>query len=55
MLAPILNEHALITVDPVAEGECLLNISQQMSNTVQVKVMAGGKFRIAGNLRMQKQ
>ncbi|MEP7141917.1 MAG: hypothetical protein ABI707_03550, partial [Ferruginibacter sp.] len=39
-----------IIIDPVANGECLLNISQRIAGGSNLQVTAGKKFRIAGNL-----
>ena len=41
---------AMIIIDPIPSGECVLNIAQHISNSAQLKVNANKKFRVMGNL-----
>ncbi len=42
-----------IVIDPVSNGECVLNVTQTVSNGASISVNAGKKFRIPGLLHMQ--
>ena len=42
-----------ILIDPVAGGECVLNVSQTISSGSKITVIAGKKFTIPGNLTIQ--
>ena len=43
-----------IIVYPVANGECVLNVSQTVSSAGSIVVVTGRKFRIVGNLTIQQ-
>jgi hypothetical protein len=43
----------LIVIDPVAGGECLLNITMTVPSSGSITVMSGKRFRIPGNLVIQ--
>lgn len=43
----------LIVIDPVAGGECLLNITVTVPSSGSVTVISGKRFRIPGNLVIQ--
>lgn len=43
----------LIIIDPVAGGECLLNVTMTVSSSGSVTVISGKRFRIPGNLVIQ--
>ncbi|TAD84023.1 MAG: hypothetical protein EAY75_13865 [Bacteroidetes bacterium] len=44
-----------IVIDPVANCECVLNISQVVAQNARISVVSGKKFIIVGNLVIQKQ
>lgn len=46
-----LGEH--IIIDPVAGGECVLDVSMTITSAGSITVMAGKRFRIPGNLIIQ--
>ena len=46
----ILPNKSEIIIDPIVTGECILNVSQQVSSGAQVIVNTGKKFRMLGNL-----
>ena len=46
----IVSGNVLIIINPVANGECVLNIQQQVSNGATIKVLPGKNFRITGDL-----
>ena len=48
-----LSGNMFIVIDPVAGGECVLNVPQKIGSNMQVSVKAGKKFRVNGNLRIQ--
>lgn len=51
MIPPVMitgNEE--IIIDPTSNGECILNILQQVTGNARITVKAGKKFRINGNL-----
>jgi hypothetical protein len=41
---------ATIIIDPIAEGECVLDVQQHISNNATLTVAEGKLFRIQGNL-----
>lgn len=43
----------LIVIDPIVEGECLLNVTMTVSTSSSVTVISGKRFRIPGNLIIQ--
>jgi Pregnancy-associated plasma protein-A len=43
----------LIIIDPVVEGECLLNITMTVSSSTSITVLSGKRLRIPGNLIIQ--
>ena len=49
----ILPKTALIIIDPLQTGECVLNVSQTISPGAAIKVLANKKFRIPQNLLLQ--
>ena len=48
----ILSGNALIIIDPVVNGECVLNTSQKLVNGAILKVMENKKFRIEGSFEL---
>ena len=48
----VLQKEAIITVNPVAGGECVLNVSQTITSGTNIKIPANVKFRIVGNLEI---
>lgn len=48
-----LTGNAQVIIDPVPQGECILNISQYFGNQVKLTVKDNKKFRIQGNLQIQ--
>ena len=50
----ILDKEATIIINPVAGGECILNIPQTISSGTNLKVATNAKFRIMGNLTIQQ-
>lgn len=46
----IISGNASIVIDPVAGGECVLNVEQHITAGVNVVVKEGKRFRIAGSL-----
>jgi hypothetical protein len=50
---PILPPGDLIIIDPVAGGECLLNVTMTVSTSASITVISGKRFRIPGNLIIQ--
>ncbi|MGG9972550.1 hypothetical protein ACQ33O_12220, partial [Ferruginibacter sp. SUN002] len=51
--SPLTAACAEIIIDPVANGECVLNKTQEMKPGTKITVKAGKKFRIPGNLEIQ--
>jgi dienelactone hydrolase len=49
-----LSGNMFIIIDPVAGGECILNVPQQIGNSTQVIVNANKKLIINGNLVISK-
>jgi CubicO group peptidase (beta-lactamase class C family) len=49
----ILATGAQIIIDPITNGECILNSTQTITNGSSLKVINGKKMRIPGNLLMQ--
>ncbi len=47
---PVLAGNEQIIIDPVVNGECVLNVLQQVSNNVKVIVKTGKNFRVMANL-----
>jgi Pregnancy-associated plasma protein-A len=43
----------LIVIDPIAGGECLLNVTMTVSSSGSITVVSGKRFRIPGNLIIQ--
>ncbi len=50
---PSMLSGGYIFIDPVAEGECVLNVEQRVSDKNKFIVNAGKKFRITGALALQ--
>ena len=48
----VLSGNAEIIIDPVVNGECVLNIAQQLNNPSKLTVKLGKKFRITGDLKI---
>lgn len=46
----VLTGSAEIIIDPVVNGECVLNVVQQINNNAKLTVKLGKKFRVIGNL-----
>ena len=46
--------NASIIIDPPADGECVLNVMQQIGNGVNFTIKEGKKFRILGGLIISK-
>jgi hypothetical protein len=46
--------NASIVIDPPADGECVLNVMQQIGGSVSLTVKEGRKFRILGSLIISK-
>lgn len=40
----------IILIDPVGDGECILNTEQHINNGAQLKINTGKKFRVTGNV-----
>jgi hypothetical protein len=51
---PVLTGAVTIVIDPPANGECVLNIQQSISNGATLRVMENKKFRITGNLSIRQ-
>jgi hypothetical protein len=49
-----LTDNAEIVIDPPLDGECVLNIVQHIGNNSILTVKTGKKFRITGNLQINK-
>lgn len=52
MPPPVIKQNEQIIINPVAGGECILNVVQQVRNGAQVKVMANKKFTVLGNINI---
>ncbi|MBL0359312.1 MAG: DUF5060 domain-containing protein [Chitinophagaceae bacterium] len=50
----ILTGGTTIVIDPPANGECVLNIQQSITNGATLRVMANKKFRVLGALTIQQ-
>jgi photosystem II stability/assembly factor-like uncharacterized protein len=48
----VLSGNAIIIINPIANGECVADSPQQVTNGAVFKVLPGKKFRIAGNLEI---
>ena len=48
----VLSGNAMILIDPPVNGECVLNVAQQVVNGAVMKVAAGKRFRVVGNLNI---
>ena len=48
----ILPANQQIIIDPIVTGECVLNVTQQITNNSSLIVRPGKKFRIYGNLNV---
>lgn len=46
----VLSGNAMIIIDPAGNGECVLNINQQVTSGAIFKVFPGKKLTVAGNL-----
>ncbi|MBK7677891.1 MAG: hypothetical protein IPP02_08560 [Chitinophagaceae bacterium] len=46
----ILSGNAMIVINPAGSGECVLNISQQVTGTAIFKLVSNKKFTVAGSL-----
>lgn len=42
-----------IIINPTSNGECILNVTQTISQGASIKVLTGKKFRVPGNLIVQ--
>jgi len=50
----ILSGNAMIIIDPVVNGECVLNIQQKIINGAVLKIMDNKKFRVVGGCKIVK-
>lgn len=50
----ILSGNAMIIIAPMAGGECVLNVSQQLTNGSILKVMENKKFRVKGKCEISR-
>ncbi len=46
----VLSGNAIIIINPVTNGECVVDITQQVTNGALFKISPGKKIRISGNL-----
>lgn len=53
-IPPSILSGGSIFIDPVVNGECVLNVEQRVNNKNVIIVNAGKKFRIAGELRLNE-
>lgn len=54
LLPPALADQRVeILINPIVGGECILNIPQTINNGGKLKIMAGKKFRVIGNMLTQ--
>jgi hypothetical protein len=49
----VLNNGSQIIIDPLSNGECILNIPQTISQGSSIIVNTGKLFKILGNLQIQ--
>jgi CubicO group peptidase (beta-lactamase class C family) len=49
----ILSGNAQIIIDPILNGECILNVPQIVSTGSSISVATGKKFRVTGSLKIQ--
>jgi hypothetical protein len=49
----ILPSGSQIVIDPIINGECLLNIQQTISSGASMRVKTSKKLRVTGNLVWQ--
>ncbi|MBC7867478.1 MAG: hypothetical protein H7X88_08080, partial [Gloeobacteraceae cyanobacterium ES-bin-316] len=50
----VLPAGSTIVIDPIVNGECILNINQQVTNGAYFNVLTGKKLLIPGNLNIQQ-
>jgi hypothetical protein len=50
----ILTGNAEIIISPVTNGECIVNVSQQISAGTKITVKQGKKIRLPGNLQIEQ-
>lgn len=50
---PILTTGNTILIDPLTDGECVLNVKQTVATGATLKVLSGKNFRVMGNLDVQ--
>jgi hypothetical protein len=46
----VIQNNEQIIINPVAGGQCILNVVQQVKNDSQIKVLANKNFKILGNI-----
>ncbi len=49
----VLPQGATILIDPVVDGECVLNTFQTIASNAAIKIKAGKKFKVQNNLTIQ--
>ncbi|RYY47694.1 MAG: hypothetical protein EOO06_12035 [Chitinophagaceae bacterium] len=50
---PVLPAGSTIIIDPIVNGECILNINQQIQAGAYFEVRNGKKLTVPGNLEIQ--
>jgi hypothetical protein len=48
----VVQNNVQIIIDPVAGGQCILNVPQWVKADSQIKVLTGKSFKIQGNLQL---